>query len=218
MMGEAGAGEGVMTDHKEDATCDAIERRCHAFALEHVEGYAQRTPAEQREWTYMARGYCVAHKCDNLCKNVMKGLEEYVVKKKYFKNKKCKEFQFCKGKQWGWAIHKCIGVNGPMVTDLNIYKDFYLWLEKRNRKPEMMFLQALGPQVGDRFWALFHNALQIYAMRESVVEFAEERKLYAKGINKKENNLIKTIREMGTALIPQGPFKLQQMTRVLAEV
>ena len=166
----------------------------------------------------MARSYCVAHKCDNLCKNVMKGLDDYVVKKQIFKSKKSKEAQFCKGKQWMWAIHKCVGVTGPMVTDLNIYKDYYLWLQKRDRKPELMFLQALGPQVGDRFWALFHNALQIYAMRESVVEFCEERKHYAKGIKKIENNLIKTIREIGTVLLPKGPFKLSQMIRILAEV
>ena len=156
----------------------------------------------------MARSYCVAHKCDNLCKNVMKGLDDYVVKKQIFTSKKSKEAQFCKGKQWMWAIHKCVGVTGPMVTDLNIYKDYYLWLQKRDRKPELMFLQALGPQVRDRFWALFHNALQIYAMCESVIEFCEEHKHYAKGIKKIENNLIKTIREIGTALLPKGPFKL----------
>ena len=136
-----------MTDHKEDATCDAIERRCHLFALENVPGYRDREPAEQRQWTHMARSYCVAHKCDNLCKNVMKGLDDYVVKKQIFKSKKSKEAQFCKGKQWMWAIHKCVGVTGPMVTDLNIYKDYYLWLQKRDKNPELMFLQALGPQV-----------------------------------------------------------------------
>ena len=31
--GEAGGGEGVMPDHKEDATVDAIERRCRLYAL-----------------------------------------------------------------------------------------------------------------------------------------------------------------------------------------
>jgi hypothetical protein len=73
-------------------------------------------------------------------------------------------------------------------------------------------------QVGDRFWALFHNAAQIYGMRVSIVEFMTERQYYCRGILKKENNLTKTIRAIGANDLPEGPFKVKQQLRVVSEV
>ena len=81
---------------------------------------------------------------------MIKGFDDYVKQKKFFKNNSSKEAQFSKGKQWMWAIHKCVGIPGPMVTDLNIHKDFSIWLEKRNRAEDLVFLKALG-QVGGRW-------------------------------------------------------------------
>ena len=144
--GEAGGGEGVMIDHKEDATVDAIERNCHRYAMVHVEGYAEREPSEQRQWTYIARDYCIAHKCDNLCKNVIKGMDEFAKSGKWYKPN-AKLLKYTSGKQWMWGVHKCIGMTGPMVTDLNLYKDFVVWLEGRGRTDDVKLLQALSPQV-----------------------------------------------------------------------
>mmetsp|Transcript_30896 Transcript_30896/g.64033 ORF Transcript_30896/g.64033 Transcript_30896/m.64033 type:complete len:165 (+) Transcript_30896:617-1111(+) len=102
-------------------------------------------------------------------------------------------------------------------TSLNLHKDFVVWLDERGRHDDKKLLLALGPQVGDRFWALFHNGAQIYAIRESVVEFMTECKHFARGIKKKENNLTQTIRELGGLLLAEGPFKVQQQLRVMAE-
>mmetsp|Transcript_30850 Transcript_30850/g.63928 ORF Transcript_30850/g.63928 Transcript_30850/m.63928 type:complete len:117 (+) Transcript_30850:515-865(+) len=88
---------------------------------------------------------------------------------------KAKELQFCSGKQWMWSVHKCVGMTGPMVTDLNLYKDFVVWLEGKGRKEDVKLLQALGPQVGDRFWALFHNAEGPFKLHQQIRVMAETR-------------------------------------------
>jgi hypothetical protein len=216
--GETGGGEGVMTDHKEDATVDVLKGRCHQYAVVNVKDYTKKTPGEQRQWTFLARGYCIAHKCDNLTKNVVSGLALNVKLKRYFASKSLMMAgRYCSGKQWCWSIHKCVGIPGPMVTDLNLHKDFVVWLEARERWDDKKLLMALGPQVGDRFWALFHNGAQIYAIRESIIKFCEERKDFSRGIGKDENNLTKTIRGVGGLLLPNGKFKFQQQIRVMAE-
>jgi hypothetical protein len=144
--GEEGGGEGVMTDHKEDSTVDAIEKNCHKYAMKNVPGYADRDPTEQRQWTFIARGYCIAHKCDNLCKNVIKGMDEFTKSRKWYKSH-AKLLKYTTGKSFMWGVHKCIGMTGPMVTDLNLYKDFKIWLTDRKRTDDIKLLQALGPQV-----------------------------------------------------------------------
>ena len=52
----------------------------------------------------------------------------------------------------------------------------------------------------------------------SIVEFMTERQYYCRGIQKNENNLTKTIRAIGAIMLPEGPFKVQQQLRVMAEV
>jgi len=215
----AGTQEGFMSDHCQIETLgiDELEKRCRIWCEANIPDFSGKTEEEKSEFCYLARGFCFQHKADNVAKAGKESFKQFRIKSGLMTAKSKRDLALASGVTFCWCAHKCVGMPNSSATELNLHYDFKIWLKKKGMEKELTVLQALGPLVGDRFWAVYKNAAMIYYLRKPIIDFMADRAYVSRGMGKPENNLAATIRSMSCLTLKEEQRE-QNQNFVLAEI